>query len=150
MKGVILYTDGYCKPNPGYGGWAAILLFGKVRKELSGAEANTTNNRMELTAALRGLQALTEACQVSLYTDSEYLRQGITDWLPGWKARNWHTSSRQPVKNKDLWEELDHLTSRHIVSWHWVKGHSGNPLNERCDHLAAVASRIAHTGRVSR
>ncbi len=143
MKDVIIYTDGFCEPNPGNGGWAAILLHGKARKELSGAEADTTNNRMELTAALKGLEALTEPCRVNLYTDSEYLRQGITEWLPNWKARHWRTAGRQPVKNRDLWEELDRLCSRHEVNWHWVKGHAGDPLNERCDYLAARASRAS-------
>ena len=141
MKEVIIYTDGYCEPNPGRGGWAAILIFGAKRKELIGAEADTTNNRMELTAAMKALQTLIEPCRVNLYTDSEYLRQGITEWLPNWKARRWRTAGRQPVKNKDLWEELDRLASTHDVQWHWVKGHAGNPMNERCDYLAALASQ---------
>jgi ribonuclease HI len=143
MKEVTIYTDGFCEPNPGRGGWAAILLYGSKRRELCGAEEDTTNNRMELTAAIKSLQALSEPCRVNLYTDSEYLRQGITEWLPNWKARNWRTSGRQPVKNKDLWEELDHLSTRHEITWHWVKGHAGNALNERCDYLAAQASRVA-------
>ncbi len=147
MKEVTIYTDGFCEPNPGDGGWAAILIFGKARKEISGAEPDTTNNRMELTAAIEGLKTLTEPCRVNLYTDSEYLRQDITEWLPNWKARNWRTAGRQPVKNQDLWVELEQQTERHDVTWHWVKGHAGDPLNERCDYLAAQASRSARTGR---
>jgi ribonuclease HI len=143
MKEVILYTDGFCEPNPGYGGWAAILIFGRARKELSGAEPNTTNNRMELTAAIQGLSTLTEPCNVALHTDSQYLRQGVTEWMPMWKARGWRTYARKPVKNQDLWEELDRLTNIHDVTWYWVKGHAGDPLNERCDTLAAEASRAA-------
>lgn len=141
MKQVTLYTDGYCKPNPGRGGWAAILLSGAAQKELSGAESDTTNNRMELTAAIQGLSALTEPCQISLYTDSEYVRLGITEWLPGWKARGWKTYSKTPVKNQDLWQALDTLTQTHTINWYWVKGHSGDKYNERCDKLAARASQ---------
>ena len=140
MKEVTLYTDGFCKPNPGHGGWAAILLFSHREKELSGAEVDTTNNRMELTAAIKGLLALSEPCQVNLYTDSEYLRQGITKWLVTWKKHRWKTSAKTAVKNQDLWQALDELTSRHVIAWHWVKGHSGNHYNERCDELAAKAS----------
>jgi ribonuclease HI len=144
MKEVTLYTDGFCEPNPGDGGWAAILLFGTSRKELSGAEADTTNNRMELTAAIQGLEALKEPCTVTLYTDSQYVRQGITEWLPNWKARGWRTANKKPVKNQDLWQELDRLSAIHQITWEWVKGHAGNPLNERCDFLAGQASRAAH------
>jgi ribonuclease HI len=140
MKEVTLYTDGFCEPNPGHGGWAAILLFGTARKELSGAEADTTNNRMELTAAIKGLEALKEPCVVDLYTDSQYLRQGITEWLPVWKERGWRTYGKKPVRNQDLWQALDRLVAKHDVTWHWVKGHAGDPLNERCDFLAAEAS----------
>jgi ribonuclease HI len=146
MKDVTIYTDGFCKPNPGRGGWAAILITGSRRKELSGAEAETTNNRMELTAAIKGMQALCEPCRIRLYTDSEYLRKGITAWLPNWKAHQWHTADRHPVKNKDLWEELDRLTATRQIKWHWVKGHAGDPLNERCDTLAARASQTARRG----
>ena len=149
MKEVTLYTDGFCEPNPGHGGWAAILLYGHTRKELSGAESATTNNRMELTAAIKGLEALKEPCNVSLYTDSQYLRQGITEWLPGWKQHGWRTSSKKPVKNQDLWQELDRLTNKHNVTWHWVKGHAGDPLNERCDFLASQASREYNAGPYS-
>jgi ribonuclease HI len=141
MKEVTLYTDGFCEPNPGDGGWAAILLYGPVRKELSGAEAATTNNRMELTAAIRGLEALKEPCVISLYTDSQYLRQGVTEWLPGWKQHGWRASNKKPVKNQDLWQQLDQLIAVHSITWHWVKGHAGDPLNERCDFLASQASR---------
>ena len=141
MKEVTLYTDGFCEPNPGHGGWAAILLFSSARKELSGAEPDTTNNRMELTAAIKGLEALKEPCVVNLYTDSQYLRQGVTEWLPAWKDRGWRTSDKKPVKNQDLWQELDRLIATHSVTWHWVKGHAGDPMNERCDFLAGEASR---------
>ena len=141
MKEVVLYTDGYCEPNPGQGGWAAILVFGPARKELSSAEPDTTNNRMELTAAIKGLSALKEPCAVTLFTDSQYLRQGVTEWMPKWKTRGWRTNGKKPVKNQDLWEELDRLTNLHQVEWNWVKGHAGDPLNERCDYLAAQASR---------
>ena len=140
MKQVTLYTDGYCKPNPGRGGWAAILLFGKAEKELSGAEAKTTNNRMELTAAIKGLSALSEACQITIYTDSEYLRQGVTEWMEKWKTHGWKTTGKTAVKNRDLWVQIDELSQLHQISWHWVKGHSGNKYNERCDLLAALAS----------
>lgn len=135
MKEVVLYTDGYCEPNPGQGGWAASLVFGPARKELSGAEPDTTNNRMELTAAIKGLSALKEPCAVTLFTDSQYLRQGVTEWMPKWKTQGWRTNGKKPVKNQDLWEELDRLTNLHQVEWNWVKGHAGDPLNERCDYL---------------
>jgi ribonuclease HI len=142
MKEVTLYTDGFCEPNPGRGGWAAILLSGNSRRELSGAALDTTNNRMELTAAIKGLQAISEPCTVALYTDSQYLRQGVTEWLPAWKTRGWRTADRRPVKNQDLWQQLDRLVAIHQISWHWVKGHAGDPLNERCDYLAGRASRL--------
>ncbi len=143
MKEVTLYTDGFCEPNPGEGGWAAILLHGSNRKEISGAEPDTTNNRMELTAAIEGLKALREPCKVDLFTDSQYVRQGITAWMRTWKRNGWRTSTKQPVKNQDLWQELDRLTEKHEITWHWVKGHAGDPLNERCDFLAGEASRKA-------
>ena len=136
MKRVELYTDGACKGNPGPGGWGALLRFGSHERELWGGEPYTTNNRMELTAAIEGLKALTEDCDVALTTDSVYVRDGITRWLPKWKQSGWKTAAKKPVKNQDLWQMLDKETSRHRVSWHWVKGHSGHPENERADALA--------------
>jgi ribonuclease HI len=133
---VIIYTDGACKGNPGPGGWGALLIAGEHRKELFGGEPATTNNRMELTGAIEALAALKRACRVHLYTDSQYVRLGITEWLPQWKRRGWKTADRKPVKNADLWELLDAQIQRHEVHWHWVKGHSGHPLNERADELA--------------
>ena len=134
--GVVIYTDGACSGNPGPGGWGAILMFGAKEKELFGGEPQTTNNRMELTAAIKALDALTRPCKVELHTDSQYVRQGITEWLPGWKARGWRTASKSPVKNDDLWKALDAARLRHDVTWKWVKGHAGHPLNERADALA--------------
>jgi ribonuclease HI len=136
---VLIYTDGACDPNPGPGGWAAILRYGRHEKILSGGHPQTTNNRMELQAALAALRALKVPSHVTLYTDSEYLRQGITEWLPVWQARGWRTSARQPVQNRDLWEALVKETTRHAVDWQWVKGHAGDPLNERVDRLARDA-----------
>ena len=140
---VAIYTDGACSGNPGPGGWGAVLLYGGHRRELSGAAPDTTNNRMELTAAIRALEALTRPSQVALYTDSTYLRDGITRWLPNWKARGWRTASKSPVKNRDLWEALDALAGRHDVTWHWVKAHAGNAENERADTLARAALKAA-------
>ncbi|WP_040297525.1 ribonuclease HI [Bermanella marisrubri] len=131
-----MFTDGACKGNPGPGGWGVLLRYGAHEKELFGGELETTNNRMELMAAIRGLEALTKPCKVRLTTDSQYVRQGITQWLSGWKKKNWMTSSRQPVKNKELWQRLDSAVSKHDVEWHWVKGHSGHIENERADDLA--------------
>jgi len=133
---VTVYADGACKGNPGPGGWGALLLSGDHRKELHGGEPHTTNNRMELTAAIESLRALRQHCQVDLYTDSQYVRNGITEWLPQWKRRGWKTADRKPVKNVDLWMLLDEQIARHGVKWHWVKGHSGHPGNERADELA--------------
>lgn len=133
---VVLYTDGACKGNPGPGGWGAVLNYGDARKLLHGGEANTTNNRMELMAAIKGLQALKRACAVELYTDSQYVRKGITEWMHGWKKNGWKTAARKPVKNEDLWRTLDEEVARHKVNWHWVKGHAGNPGNELADELA--------------
>jgi ribonuclease HI len=133
---VTVYADGACKGNPGPGGWGALLLSGDHRKELHGGEPHTTNNRMELTAAIESLRALRQHCQVDLYTDSQYVRNGITEWLPQWKRRGWKTADRKPVKNVDLWMLLDKQIARHDVKWHWVKGHSGHPGNERADELA--------------
>ncbi len=134
--GVTIYTDGACSGNPGPGGWGAVLLFGRHERDLWGGEAHTTNNRMELTAAIQALGALTRPCTVELHTDSQYVRQGITEWIPGWKARGWLTADRKPVKNDDLWRALDAARARHEVTWRWVKGHAGHPLNERADALA--------------
>jgi ribonuclease HI len=136
---VEIYTDGACRGNPGPGGWAALLTFDGKQRELSGAEAHTTNNRMELTAVIRALQALKRPVAVRLYTDSEYVRRGVTEWLASWKARGWRTAERKPVKNQDLWQELDPLAAARQVEWHWVKGHSGVPGNERVDRLANEA-----------
>lgn len=133
---VEIWTDGACSGNPGPGGWGAVLRYGEAEKELSGGEDETTNNRMELLAAINALEALTRPCIVDLTTDSQYVRKGMTEWLRGWKAKGWKTASKQPVKNKDLWQRLDALTQEHEVSWHWVKGHAGHPENERCDELA--------------
>lgn len=133
---VIIHTDGACKGNPGPGGWGAILQSGVHEKELWGGEAQTTNNRMELTAAIMALDALKGPSDVDLYTDSKYVMQGITEWIGGWKARGWKTADKKPVKNDDLWRRLDTARDRHRVKWHWVKGHAGHELNERADALA--------------
>ncbi len=134
-----IFTDGACKGNPGPGGWGAILRFNDQDKELKGAEPHTTNNRMELMAAIQGLMALTPPCKVALYTDSQYLRQGMMGWLAQWKKSGWRNSKREPVKNQDLWQQLDELAQGHQITWHWVKGHSGHPENERADVLANEA-----------
>jgi ribonuclease HI len=136
---VTIYTDGACSGNPGPGGWAALLIFSGREKELSGGEAHTTNNRMELTAAIKGLEALTRPCAVDLYTDSQYVRDGVTSWIKGWKARGWKTAERKPVKNEDLWRALDEARNRHDVTFHWVRGHAGDALNHRVDALAVAA-----------
>lgn len=136
MKTVEIFTDGACSGNPGPGGWGAILRYGKREKELSGGEAETTNNRMELTAAIEALQALKEPCVIDLHTDSSYVRDGITAWIEGWKRNGWRTADRKPVKNAELWQALDAARLRHEVRWHWVRGHAGHPENERADELA--------------
>lgn len=136
MKSVLIYTDGACRGNPGPGGWGARLEFRGQLKELCGGEPATTNNRMELMGAIRALEALKEPCTVILYTDSNYVRSGITEWLRGWKAKGWKTASKQPVKNVDLWQRLDAAAARHAVDWRWVKGHAGDPGNEAADRLA--------------
>lgn len=136
---VIIYSDGGSKPNPGPGGWAALLIYGEHEKELSGGEKDTTNNRMELTAACEALEALNQACAVEFYTDSEYVKNGITKWLPDWIKKDWRTASKKPVKNQDLWERLHLATQRHTIHWHWVKGHSTNRYNQRVDQLATQA-----------
>ena len=136
---VDIYTDGACRGNPGPGGWGAILMSGGRERELSGAESATTNNRMELLAVIHALAALKLQVRARVYTDSQYVRLGMTEWLAGWKARGWRTADRKAVKNQDLWERLDELAASHEIEWHWVKGHSGNPGNERCDALANAA-----------
>jgi len=133
---VEIFTDGACRGNPGPGGWGAILRMGGHEKELYDAEARTTNNRMELMAAIRALEALNHACDVTLTTDSEYVKKGITEWLPGWKRRGWKTADRKPVKNQDLWQRLEAAAAKHRVHWKWIRGHSGHPENERADALA--------------
>ena len=138
MSAVVIYTDGACKGNPGPGGWGALLQAGGTEKELFGGEPLTTNNRMELMAVIQALTALKRPCEVNLYLDSEYVRKGITEWIHGWKAKGWRTASKQPVKNVELWQQLDALVHQagHRISWHWVKGHAGDIGNERADALA--------------
>lgn len=136
MSKVVIYTDGACSGNPGPGGWGALLTFGEHEKELCGGEVETTNNRMELTAAIEALGALTRSCEVELWTDSQYVKGGITGWIHGWKKNGWRTSSKKPVKNVELWQALDEAMTRHKVDWHWVKGHAGHEGNERADELA--------------
>jgi ribonuclease HI len=138
---VTIWTDGACSGNPGPGGWGAILTFGDHRKELAGGEAASTNNRMELTAAIRALEALKRPCSVDLHTDSAYLRGGITSWLAGWKKNGWRTADKKPVKNVELWQELERAAAPHDIRWHWVKGHAGDPMNERADELAREGMR---------
>ncbi|AKC71474.1 ribonuclease HI [Pandoraea oxalativorans] len=133
---VEIYTDGACKGNPGPGGWGALLVAGKHRKEMFGGEPNTTNNRMELLAVIRALEALNKPCQVVLHTDSQYVQKGISEWIHGWKARGWKTAAKEPVKNADLWQELDAVSQKHDIDWRWVKGHAGHDGNEAADQLA--------------
>ena len=139
QNAVEIWTDGACSGNPGPGGWGAILLFGEHHKELSGAEPDTTNNRMELQAAIGALTALKRPCRVMLHTDSQYVKGGITSWIFGWKRNGWKTADKKPVKNMDLWQALDEAIQRHEIEWRWVKGHAGNKLNERADELAREA-----------
>jgi len=136
MKKIELFTDGACRGNPGPGGWGVLMRYGTQEKKLQGGEKHTTNNRMELMAAIEGLKAVKESCEVALTTDSQYVRLGITQWLTNWKKRNWKTADKKPVKNQDLWEQLDFEVARHHVTWHWVKGHSGHVENEIADQLA--------------
>jgi len=136
---VVIHTDGGARTNPGPGGWAAILQWGGHRREIKGAEAHTTNNRMELTAAITALETLKRPCVVDLYTDSQYVQKGITEWIVGWKRNRWRTADKEPVKNADLWQQLDAVSARHKVRWHWVRGHAGHDLNERADELVQEA-----------
>jgi len=136
LKRVEIFTDGACRGNPGPGGWGVLLRSGRHEKELFGGVPDTTNNRMELTAAIRGLEAVKQTCRIDLFTDSQYVRLGITQWLANWKRKGWKTAGRKPVKNQDLWRELDEQADRHDIRWHWIKGHSGHPENERADALA--------------
>ena len=143
---VTIHTDGACSGNPGPGGWGAILSFGDHRKELMGGEPHTTNNRMELMAAIASLEALTRPCTVDIHTDSQYLRNGIMSWIHGWKRNGWRTADKSPVKNVDLWKRLDAALSHHQVRWHWVKGHAGHAMNERADELAREGLVAARAG----
>lgn len=146
MSAVIIYTDGACLGNPGPGGWAALLRAGATERELAGGEPATTNNRMELMAAIAALEALKRPCEVVLHTDSQYVRQGMLEWLAGWVRRGWKTAGGDPVKNRDLWERLHAASTAHRVDWRWVRGHSGDPLNERVDQMARAAALRAQKG----
>ncbi len=145
MTGVHIYTDGACKGNPGPGGWGVLLKSGSKEKEMFGGEPTTTNNRMELMAVIRALEALKRPCAVTLHVDSQYVLKGMTEWLAGWKAKGWRTASKQPVKNQELWQELDELVNRkgHAIEWRWVRGHNGDPGNERADELANLGVEVA-------
>ena len=143
MKKVEIFTDGACKGNPGPGGWGAILRMGRHEKELSGSDPETTNNRMEMTAVIKGLNALIEPCEVTLHTDSRYVIDGMTKWIHGWKRNGWVNASKQPVRNADLWHDLIEAAQRHVIHWQWVKGHNGHAENERVDKLASDAARNA-------
>lgn len=136
MTQISIWTDGACKGNPGTGGWGALLKYGKHQKEIYGGEANTTNNRMELLAVIEALALLKRPCEVHIYTDSQYVQKGMSEWITGWKQRGWRTAAKKPVKNADLWQRLDALCEQHQVQWHWVRGHTGDPGNERADELA--------------
>jgi len=146
MSDVVIYTDGGCAPNPGPGGWAAILIKGTHQKELKGGEAHTTNNRMELIAAISALEALKRSCVVDMHTDSQYVRDGITKYINNWKRNGWRTASKEPVKNDDLWRRLDAAAQAHTVHWHWVKGHSGDHYNDRADELVHEAREEVKRG----
>jgi len=145
LPGVEMFTDGACRGNPGPGGWAVLLRMGDKEREIAGGEALTTNNRMELTAAIRGLEALKKPCRVQLYTDSNYVRDGITRWIHKWRSNGWRTSDRKPVKNAELWQELIDAAAPHRIEWHWVKAHAGHPENERADKLACDAADAFRT-----
>ncbi|GAB5378902.1 MAG: ribonuclease HI [Aliiglaciecola sp.] len=144
MKQVQIFTDGSCLGNPGPGGYGAVLVFNQHRKEISQGFKHTTNNRMELLATIEALKTLTEKCDVSLTTDSQYVKNGINQWINNWKKNGWRTADKKPVKNVDLWKQLDDAVSKHTISWHWVKGHSGHPENERCDDLAREAANSSN------
>ncbi len=148
MKQITVYTDGACKGNPGPGGWGALLQYGDKARRLCGGERDTTNNRMELRAAIEALQALKEPCQITLFTDSVYVMQGLTQWLPGWKKRGWLTADKKPVKNQELWQQLDAAAARHQIDWRWVKGHAGDPGNEEADRLANEGVLQALAGKL--
>ncbi|MBQ8347217.1 MAG: ribonuclease HI [Alphaproteobacteria bacterium] len=139
MKQIEIFTDGACSGNPGLGGWGAVLRYKDVEKEISGAAEATTNNRMELMAVINALKLLKTTCEADIYTDSQYVMKGATEWLTGWVKNSWRTADKKPVKNSDLWQEIYHLNKQHILHWHWVKGHAGHPENERCDLLARNA-----------
>jgi ribonuclease HI len=139
LDNISIYTDGACRGNPGPGGWGALIISGQDQRTLKGSEADTTNNRMELSAVIFALESLHGACDVELYTDSKYVMDGLNQWLPNWKARGWKTANRKPVKNQDLWQRLDSAVARHQINWHWVKGHNGNVGNEQADALANLA-----------
>lgn len=139
MDHVEIFTDGACSGNPGPGGWGVVMRFNQQEKDLSGGENDTTNNRMEMMAVIAALEALKRPCQVTITTDSQYVMKGMTEWLPGWKAKNWRTASKQPVKNADLWQRMEKAASIHQLAWQWVRGHSGHPENERADQLAVAA-----------
>lgn len=139
MKKVVIYIDGACSGNPGPGGWAAIMRYMSVEKDISGGEEHTTNNRMEIMAAIKSLEHMKERCEIDMYTDSEYLRKGITEWIHSWKANGWKTSKKKDIKNVDLWKQLDQYIDRHSIKWHWVKAHSGEEYNEKVDKLAVKA-----------
>ena len=147
---VVIHTDGACSGNPGPGGWGAILACGRHRKEIKGGEPHTTNNRMELIAAISALEALKRPCLVDIHTDSQYLRNGITSWIARWKTNGWRTTEKTPVKNADLWKRLDAALKQHRVRWHWVRGHAGDALNERADQLARAGLEQARSGRAKR
>jgi ribonuclease HI len=149
MSEITIFTDGSCRGNPGPGGWGAILIAGEKEREIWGGEAATTNNRMELTAAIEALNALKRPCRVELHTDSQYVKNGITEWLRLWKARGWRTYSKGAVKNEDLWRRLDEAAARHQIDWRWVKGHAGHPLNERADALARRGMEEAEAGKLA-
>jgi ribonuclease HI len=149
LNAIEIYTDGACKGNPGPGGWGVLLKSGTTQKELYGGERSTTNNRMELMAVIQALQALKRPCNVTLYLDSQYVLKGITEWMPGWKAKGWRTATKQPVKNVELWQQLDQLVAQsgHVIDWRWVRGHNGDPGNERADALANLGVQQALSGR---
>ncbi len=146
MSTVAIWTDGACSGNPGPGGWGVILVAGEHRKELFGGEPDTTNNRMELMAAISALEALKKPCDITLHIDSQYVRQGITQWIHGWKKNGWKTADKKPVKNAELWQRLEQATKRHRIDWQWVKGHAGDPMNERADELAREGVKAARGG----